>query len=183
MPDSVCEPYVDRDRNLDEAIAALVAIPLILTAILMLVTVIEGTDRRQQLHTVAHRGAVAAAAGIHTNAPPPEVRAAVAAGTAAARDASTVCADRPTVAVDYFDQRTGDWLDPARYDGNTDWTGTTPDLSTVRVSVECWLLPGPLPAMTRQVTQTSQIPLAAAPPAVAEAPETDPEVGQLQEER
>ena len=168
---------------MDEAIGALLAIPLILTAILALVTVVEGTDRRQQLHTVAHRGAVAAAAGIHTDASPPEVRAAVAAGAAAAREASTVCADRPTVDVDYYDQRTGDWLDATRYAGNTDWIGTTPYLSQVRVSVECWPLPGPLPAMTRQVTQTSQIPLAAAPPAVAEAPETDPVVGQLQAER
>ena len=167
---------------MDEAIAALLAIPLVLTAILMLVTVVENADRRQQLHTVAHRGAVAAGAGVHTDASPAEVRAGIAAADAAARAAATVCADRPNVTVDYYDQRTGDWLDPTRHDGNTAWA-TTPNLSKVRVSVECWPLPGPLPSMTEQVTQTSQIPLVDAPPPVSEAPETDPTVGQLQEER
>lgn len=168
---------------MDEALAALLAIPLVLTGLLMLVTVVEGADRRQQLHTVAYRGAVAAGAEVYPDASPAEVRAGIAAGGSAARAASTVCADRPTVTVDYYNQRTGDWLDPTRYNGNTAWTGTAPQLSKVRVSVQCWPLPGPLPAMTRQVTQVSQIPIVAAPPVVAEAPATDPLSGQLQEEQ
>ena len=168
---------------MDEAIAALLAVPTILLGILLMVTVVEGADRRQQLHTVAHRGATAAAVGVPSDASPPEVRAGIAAGAAAARAASTVCADTPNVAVDYYNRRTNSWLDPATYQGNVDWAGSPPLLGAVRVSVECWLLPGPLPALTRQVTQMSRIPLADAPPTVGEAPPTDPLVGQLQEER
>ena len=168
---------------MDEVIAAMIAVPTILLGVLMLVTVVEGTDRRHQLYTVAHRGALAASAGVTVDATPPEVRAAVAAGAAAVAAAASACADQPTVTVEYYDQLYSSWLAEDRYQGNTDWTGTPPRLSQVRVSVQCWPRPGPLPAMTSQVTHTAVRDLAATAPLVVEAPEIDPTVGHLQEER
>ena len=168
---------------MDEVIAALLAVPTILVGILVMVTVVEGADRSRQLQTATYRGALAAASGVPADATPADARAGSAAASAAVLSAAWVCADRPTVTVDYYSRRDGAWLDPARYQGNTGWAGTPPVLSRVRVSVRCWPLPGPLPAMAYEVTRTSQVMLAEGPPLVEEAPATDPLVGQLQEER
>lgn len=168
---------------MDEVVAALLAAPVVLLAILLTVSTVEDADRRRQLHTVAHRGAIAAAVAVPSEATPEEARAGVAAGSAAAADASTVCTDPPAVAVEYFDRHVADWMDPARYENGVDWKGNQPELSSVRVSVTCVPLPGPLPAMSSQVTRTSQKALAPRPPTVVEAPEPDPVTDQLQEER
>lgn len=168
---------------MDEAVAALLTVPTVLLAILLMVSVVEGADRRRQLHTIAHRGAAAAAVAVPSDATPAEARAGAAAGSAAVIAAATVCADVPTVAVDYFDRRAGDWMEPAGYEGNIDWAGNPPELGRVRVSVTCVPVPGPLPAMTSQVTRSSQKPLVARPAAVEEAPVSDPLTDQLQEER
>lgn len=168
---------------MDEAVAALLAVPTILMGILLMVSAVEGADRSRQLHMLAHRGATAAAVAVPSDATPDEARAGVAAGSSAATAGATACADVPTVAVDYYDRRAGNWMDPAGYEGNSDWAGDPPELGKVRVSVTCIPLPGPLPAMTSQATRTSEKPLVARPSAVEEAPGSDPITDQLQVER
>lgn len=168
---------------MDEVVAALLAVPTVLLGILLMVSAVEGADRSRQLHIVAHRGATAAAVAVPSGATPREARAGASAGSAAAAAGTTVCADSPTVAIDYYDRRNGDWMDPARYEGNADWAGNPPELGKVRVSVTCTPLPGPLPALTSQVTRTSRKPLVARPSAVENAPESDPITDQLQVER
>ncbi|MCY4368208.1 MAG: hypothetical protein OXF41_02045 [bacterium] len=168
---------------MDEAVAALLTVPTVLLGILLMVSAVEGADRSRQLHTLAHRGATAAAVAVPSDATPEEARAGVTAGSAAAIAASTLCTDVPTVAVDYYDRRAGEWIDPSDYEGNTDWAGSRPELGKVRVSVTCLPLPGPLPAMTSQVTRTSQKPLVARPPTVEKTLGPDPITDQLQEEQ
>ena len=168
---------------MDEVVAALLAIPTILLGILVMVSTVEGADRRGQLLTVAHRAATAAAIAVPSDATPGDARAGVAAGSAAARAASTVCIDTPSVTVDYHDERSGQWMDPASYQSNTWWAGNTPKLNGVRVSVTCTPLPGPLPALASRVSHTSRKPLAGSPPAVKEAPPANPVNDQLQAQR
>ena len=167
---------------MDEVVAALLAVPMLLLGILTMVTVVEVADRREQLQTVAHRTAVSAADAVYADASPTEVRAGVAAAEAAALSAAMSCADAPTVTVEYFDRRQSDWMPPARYATNTVWVGTTPSLSRVRVAVECWLVPGPLAGMTPRITHRSELPLPSAPTQAPPAPATDP-FGGLREER
>lgn len=167
---------------MEELVGAVLAVPLILAGILAMATVIENADRREQLGTVAHRGAVSAAAGVYADASPAEVRAGVQAGEDAATAASRVCADQLDVTVEYYDQRISGWMPSSRYETNTVWVGTTPNLTRTRVTVECWLLPGPMPGLTPQVSHHSEVPLPTAPLASAAAPGTDPFSG-LQEER
>ena len=167
---------------MDEVIAGLLAVPVLLLGVLTLASVVEIADRRQQLATVAHRGAVNAASEVYPDASPAEVRSGVVAGEAAAVAAAQVCATDLDVTVAYYDQRTGDWMPEARYETNTVWVGTAPALSRVRVAVECWLLPGPLPGLTPKVSHQAAIPLPTGPAASSTAPDTDP-FGGLQEER
>ena len=168
---------------MDEVVAALIAVPTILLGILLTVSTVEGADRRRQLYLFAHRGATAAAIAVPSDATPQEARAGVVAGASAVTAASTICADLPTVVVEYYDRRIGGWMDPARYQGNLKWPGASPQLDTVRVSVTCLPLPGPLPAMTSPVTSTSRKPLTPRAQAVEEAPASQPVTDRLQEER
>ncbi|MDE0375073.1 MAG: hypothetical protein OXK16_03810 [bacterium] len=167
---------------MDEAVGGVLAAPVILLAILTMATVVEIADRREQLATAAHRGAVNAAAGVYADASPAEVRAGVQAGDDAATAASQVCADQLDVTVEYYDQRISGWMPSSRYETSTVWVGTTPNLTEARVTVECWLLPGPMPGLTPRVSHQAQVALPTAPPVSAAAPDTDPFSG-LQEER
>ena len=102
---------------MDEVIAALLAVPTILVGILVMVTVVEGADRGRQLQTATYRGALAAASGVPADATPADARAGSAAASAAVLSAAWVCADRPTVTVDYYSRRDGAWLDPGPIPG------------------------------------------------------------------
>ncbi|MDE0137341.1 MAG: hypothetical protein OXM57_14620 [bacterium] len=167
---------------MDEIVGALLAVPVLLLGILTMASIVEIADRREQLATAAHRGVVTASAGVYADASPGEVRAGVQAAEGAAAAASRVCADQLAVTVQYYDQRTGDWMPSTRYEANTVWVGAAPDLSRARVTVECWLLPGPVPGLTPRVSHQSEVPLPSAPPSSPTAPGTDPFSG-LQEQR
>lgn len=167
---------------MDEVIGAMLAVPVLLLGILAMATVVEIADRREQLAIVAHRGAVTSASGVFADASPAEVRAGVQAGEGAAAAASRVCADQLDVTVEYYDQQASGWMPSSRYQTNTVWVGTTPNLSRARVTVECWLLPGPMPGLTPRVSHQAEVPLPSAPQSSQAAPDTDPFSG-LQEQR
>lgn len=167
---------------MDEIVGAMLAVPVLLLGILTMATIVEIADGREQLATAAHRGVVTASAGVYADASPAEVRAGVQAAAGAATAASRVCADQLAVTVQYYDQRISDWMPSSRYVTNTVWVGAAPDLSRARVTVECWLLPGPIPGLTPRVSHQSEVPLPSAPQSSATAPGTDPFSG-LQEQR
>ena len=167
---------------MDEIVGAVLAVPLLLLGILTMATVVEIADRREQLATVAHRGVVNAASGVYADASPAEVRAGVQAGEDAAVAASRVCSDQLAVTVEYYDQQVSGWMPPTRYKTATVWVGATPNLSRARVTVECWLLPGPMPGLTPRVSHQAEVPLPSAPLASPTSPDTDPFSG-LQAER